>query len=74
MASRIDTPCRECHEKGENFKACHDVCEKYLKVKAEREREKEQIREAKNKRYIFDDYHMERLAVARKIRSGKDRK
>ena len=26
-------PCKECHEKGENFLGCHDKCEKYKEFK-----------------------------------------
>lgn len=74
MASRIDTPCRECHEKGENFKACHDVCTTYQTAKAEYEREKKRIEEARRQAKIYDDYHLQRVISSQKIRNGKDRK
>lgn len=67
----VTTCCLNCKER---FPACHDVCTTYLKAKAEYEQEKERIREEKRKSRLFDDYHLERLSVARKIRSGKDRK
>ena len=30
----MDYPCKDCAER---YRACHDTCEKYLKVKRERE-------------------------------------
>lgn len=37
------TPCRECHEKGENFLGCHATCQRYIEWKSERDAIKNEV-------------------------------
>lgn len=74
MANWRESPCKECHEKGENFTACHDVCEKFQKAKTEWLEKQKQIKEAKAKDWGYDRYHYERIQVTRKIGREKGKR
>ena len=58
MKSKVGEGCRECTER---FLGCHDVCATYLKAKAERMDELEQIRQIKLKDKPYEEYHLKAI-------------
>ena len=64
-------PCRECHEKGENFLGCHSKCEKYKEYKKLAEEANQKVSEQKNFERTF---YAQKRNVCTKIMKAKKKK
>ena len=69
--SAIRGCCKDCEDR---FPACHDVCATYLKAKAEYEKQKEIINEARQKQRDYNKFHIERVIKTKRIKEWHERK
>lgn len=57
MSNRVKYPCQDCKRR---YVGCHAECDDYKKAKAEQDRIKQEIWQSNVKRFISDDYVLER--------------
>lgn len=53
-----ECPCKECHNRNENYAGCHDKCLKYIDWRQRKDVIKSHVHDAKYKEYLL--YKQER--------------